>query len=184
MASPPPLPADADTSSTATMPQPDLALPPAVLVLAGGWRLAAARAVDLVLTGATAAALLFAALSAVGVRAAVQPLVDQAHADPLVMLAVMVGAPFFAVALYQAATVLLLGGTLGGRLVGLRVVRQHDGARPGALRVLVRGVATAVGVLAFGSGPLWGLLIDRRRRGLGDIVARSLMVRTGGGGAA
>lgn len=177
-------PADVDTGTTAAVPQAELALPPPVLVLGSGWPLALARTVDAVLGGALVVAALWGALVVVGVRPAVQPVVDQAHADPIPMAVVLLGAPFVAVALYQALSVLVLGGTVGCRVAGLRVVRQQDGARPGALRALVRGLASAFGTMLFGSGPLWGLLIDRRRRGLGDIVARSVMVRAPGGGVA
>lgn len=169
------------TGSPAAVPQPELAAPPAVLVLGSGWRLALARAVDGLATAALAAGLLLGALSAVGVRAAVQPVVDRSHADPVTMAGLLLAVPFCAVALYQAVTVLFLGGTLGCRLAGLRVVRQCDGARPGAMRALVRGLASALGTLLFGSGPLWGLLIDRRRRGLGDVVASSVVVRAAAG---
>ena len=177
-------PADIDTSSTAAVKMPELASPPPVLVLASGWPLALAWLVDAMLTFAAAAAVLLGALYALGVRPAVQPVVDQAHTDPIPMAVALVGAPFFAIALYQTLTVLALGGTVGGRLAGMRVVRVRDGARPGPLRALVRGVASAVGTVAFGCGPFWGLLIDRRRRGLGDIVASSVVVRAAGGGVA
>ena len=173
-----------DTGSTATVPHPTLALPSPVLVLGSGWRLALARLTDVVLIAALATATLYAVLLALGVRPAVQPVVDRAHADPITMVVAIVGAPFVTVALYQALTVVLFGATVGGRLAGLRVVRVRDGERPGVVRALVRGAAAAVGTVAFGGGPLWGVLVDRRRRGLGDLVTRCVTVRASARSAA
>lgn len=180
----PPAPAEPDTASTAAVPLPARALPPSVLVLGSGARLALARGTDALITAALAAVVLYASLLALGVRPAVQPIVDAAHGNPVALAVTLLGAPFVAVALYQALGVLLLGATVGGRLAGLRVVRMRDGAKPGALRALVRAALSALGTIAFGSGPLWGLLIDRRRRGLGDLVARCVTVRASAGGDA
>lgn len=167
------------TGATAELAVP--AAPAAVLVLGSGWRLALARLVDAALSLALAGTALFGALTALGVRFAVQPLVDYLHQSPVPAAAVLLGTPFAAFALYQALSVLVLRGTLGCRLAGLRVVALTDGSRPGLVRSVVRGVAAAAGALLFGSGPLWGIFVDRRRRGLGDIVARSVVVRVGRG---
>jgi len=167
------------TGATAELAVP--AAPAAVLVLGSGWRLALARLVDAALSLALAGAALFGALTVLGVRFAVQPLVDYLHQSPVPAAAVLLGTPFAVFALYQALSVLVLRGTLGCRLAGLRVVALADGSRPGLVRSVVRGVAAAAGALLFGSGPMWGIFVDRRRRGLGDIVARSVVVRAGRG---
>ena len=167
------------TGATAELAVP--AAPAAVLVLGSGWRLALARLVDAALSLALAGAALFGALTVLGVRFAVQPLVDYLHQSPMPAAAVLLGTPFAVFALYQALSVLVLRGTFGCRLAGLRVVALADGSRPGLVRSIVRGVAAAAGALLFGSGPLWGIFVDRRRRGLGDIVARSVVVRAGRG---
>lgn len=79
------------------------------------------------------------------------------------------------------------GWTLGRRLVGIRTVDVHSRRPIGALRVLVRGLVVAVGVLACAVGQLVVLLsplLDRtgRRRGWHDraVDAEVLVVAPAG----
>jgi len=68
------------------------------------------------------------------------------------------------------------GQTIGMRAWRLRVVSSEGGALPWP-RALLRFALALGSLLAFGLGFLW-CLIDRRRRGWHDIVARSEVVRT------
>jgi uncharacterized RDD family membrane protein YckC len=147
------------------------------LELAGTVRVALAAFIDTLLAGALAAAALVAFLQARGVRADWQPVVDMLHADPLMGALSLVGAPILVVAGYHFACVVVLSATLGQLALGLRVRARATGARPGVARSLVRALGTAAGVLLLGAGPCWGLLVDRERRGLGDLIARSFVVR-------
>jgi uncharacterized RDD family membrane protein YckC len=67
------------------------------------------------------------------------------------------------------------GQTPGGRVMRLRVVRASDGGRVGAGRALVRvgGLALAAIPFMLGFAPI---LVDDRRRGLQDILARTVVV--------
>lgn len=69
--------------------------------------------------------------------------------------------------------------TIGKRLLGI-VVTDEDGEPIGIWRASVRNVAKVLAVLPMGLG-LIGALISERRRGLHDIVAGTLVVRTHAG---
>jgi len=62
-----------------------------------------------------------------------------------------------------------VGQTLGMRIFGLRVVAA-DGAPPGVGRSVVRAVALALAIIPFFAG-LAPVLVERRRRGLHDMIA-------------
>ena len=148
-----------------------------VVQVAGGLRWLAASLFDTVAGVGFAGGAVALALRSKGVRLAVQPVVDFCHASPVIAVAVLLGAPWVGVAVYQGLSVLLLGGTLGQRLLGLRVVRLQDGAKPGFLRIVLRAVVVAGGTVALFAGPLYGVLLDKRRRGIGDVLARTVVAR-------
>jgi uncharacterized RDD family membrane protein YckC len=75
---------------------------------------------------------------------------------------------------YFAGAWWIFGRTLGEAIFGLRVVRG-DGRRVKFLRATVRFIFTTLGVGFFGLGFLW-ILVDRRRRTWGDIVARTVVI--------
>jgi uncharacterized RDD family membrane protein YckC len=109
-----------------------------------------------------------------GVRPGWQPLVDHLHGAPAAHAGTLLAAVFFVVTTYHTGLVAALSGTLGHRLLGLRV-RQNDGNKPGPFRALLRGLGCAVGVMMFAVGPAYGVLLDRRGRGVGDLLARSFV---------
>jgi uncharacterized RDD family membrane protein YckC len=169
-------------ASTTAETAPELKRPRAAtgrleIAVAPALRSWAAGLVDLALCAPLAIGAGVLLLSRAGVRAAWQPIVDHAHANLVGAIVAVVVAPLAAVALYHALTVIALGGTVGHRVLGLRVVRAKDGAKPGFVRALVRGALTAAGIGAFAAGPLWGLLVDRRRRGAGDLLTGSFVAR-------
>jgi uncharacterized RDD family membrane protein YckC len=71
----------------------------------------------------------------------------------------------------------LLGRTLGKMAVGIRVISEETGGTPGLLKALLR---TLLRIIDAFFGYLLALIIvvnnDRRRR-LGDMVAKTLVVR-------
>lgn len=143
----------------------------------GFLRWAAAASVDVVVSVAVTSGAIVAALGARGVRVAVQPIVDYLAADVVTGVATFFVPAFVALFLLQALTVLALGATVGQRVMGLRVLRVHDGTKPGVLRILLRAAGSALGVVALGVGPFWALWLDGKRRGLGDIVARTVAAK-------
>lgn len=162
--------------------------PPAVqrsIEIPGTIRWAAAALVDTTVSVGVAGGAVYAALTARGVRVAVQPVVDYVHADFVTGVATLAVPAFVALFALQLVTVVALGANVGQRIVGLRVLRLHDGKKPGIIRIVLRAIASAAGVVALGVGPFWALWLDGRRRGLGDIVARTVVARppTAGGAA-
>lgn len=136
-----------------------------------------AALVDGVVASAAAEVAIVGALAARAVPAAWQPIVDSVHADVVLGLATLLVPPLLAIVLVQLASVSALGATIGQRLAGLVVVRARDGEAPGFGRAGVRALFGALGVSALLAGPLWGLCVDRRYRGLGDLVAGTVVVR-------
>lgn len=153
------------------------AAPAAVLVMPGFGRWLGAAFVDVVLGLAVVTGALVGALAVRGVRVAWQPVVDFVHLDVVTGVTTLLVPPLLALVALQLASVLALGASIGQRLAGLRVARVFDGATPGPARLFARALAGSLGVLALGVGPLWGFWVDRRRRGLGDLVARTIVVR-------
>lgn len=86
---------------------------------------------------------------------------------------------FVLVFLYYFALEAALGQTLGKLVLGLRVVRT-DGSRPSILAIAVRTLLRAVDFLPFMYvvGLIILLATAPRRRRLGDIAARTRVVRT------
>lgn len=78
------------------------------------------------------------------------------------------------VAAYVIATTIVSGRTLGKAVVGLRVV-QRDGTPVTPLSAVVRVLATALCVAVLGLGLVW-LVVDRKRRGLHDLIAHTAVV--------
>jgi uncharacterized RDD family membrane protein YckC len=75
---------------------------------------------------------------------------------------------------YQTLAHLLIGATLGKRLLGLRVVGP-DGRRPGPGRSALRAAAAVAGVAALGVGPLLALF-TLSGRALHDLLAGTTVV--------
>lgn len=77
------------------------------------------------------------------------------------------------------STLAATGRTPGGAVLGLRVVRR-DGSPLSPARAAVRVVALPLSALVFGLGYL-GIVLDRERRALHDLVAGSTVVYDWGG---
>ncbi|PSM40919.1 RDD family protein [Streptomyces dioscori] len=67
--------------------------------------------------------------------------------------------------LYLTGSWVLTGSTVGGRLLGLRVVTGRSGGLPGVLRALARAALC----LVFPLGLLW-IPVSRRRASVQDLV--------------
>jgi uncharacterized RDD family membrane protein YckC len=78
--------------------------------------------------------------------------------------------------LYFAGSWAVTGRTLGMALFGLRVVRR-DGTRASALAALIRAVTFPLSLALFGLGFV-GILVDRQRRALHDLLAGTTVVYT------
>jgi len=87
---------------------------------------------------------------------------------------------FVAISLaYYGVSELLTGQTLGKRIAGVRVVRT-DGGRPGAGAIAARTLLRIVdGQLVYLVGLGVAFLTGERRQRLGDLAARTMVVRTG-----
>lgn len=77
---------------------------------------------------------------------------------------------------YFMATELLLGASLGKLATGLRVV-MADGSRAGAGAILVRTLLRVVDGLAGYLVAVVAVLVTGRNQRLGDLAARTLVVR-------
>lgn len=81
------------------------------------------------------------------------------------------------VVLYYVLLEGLLGRTLGKLVTGIRVVDAESGARPGVVAALVRTVLRLIdGLGAYLVGFVVVVNSERRRR-LGDMAAKTLVVR-------
>jgi uncharacterized RDD family membrane protein YckC len=109
-----------------------------------------------------------------GTRPTLQGVVDALHVDVMTGLPLVLMVPVAAVLWHLLAVPLV--GTPGQRALGLALTTM-TGARPGAGRLAVRAAVQGVAVGAFLAGPAFALFIDGRRRGPGDIVARTVAVR-------
>jgi uncharacterized RDD family membrane protein YckC len=78
-------------------------------------------------------------------------------------------------ALYQIYLGGIVGQTLGKRWMGLRVITMR-GARPGAIRGILRYLALLLSVLPAGLGWVW-CLFDRERRAAHDHLAGTYVIR-------
>lgn len=90
----------------------------------------------------------------------------------------LLGATLLVGLVYETTFIALRGQTLGKMAVGIRVVRQHDGAIPGWGPSFVRWfVPVLASIVPFGAMVvyLW-MLWDPRRQGLHDRAARTLVV--------
>ena len=145
------------------------------LTIAPGLRAALGDVIDTILCGATALLVARGILGMLSIKTSVQGLVDQAHAD-LGTFAGPIAAVLCVVALYHAALPQLLRATPGQRAVGLELVDLRGG-RPSTLRLIARGIFVSLTSVLFLIGPSWGFFVDRWRRGLGDLLARTVAVR-------
>lgn len=144
------------------------------LQVAGLGRQWLATVIDGVVGGAVVAGALRGGLSLADIKATPQGVVDTIHATPLALLPVL-GGVVVALFLWQLVPV-LLKASLGQKLVGLRLV-SADGEKPGVARLLLRAVASTLTTLVCFAGPAWGLLVDGKRRSLGDVIAGTVAVR-------
>jgi uncharacterized RDD family membrane protein YckC len=78
--------------------------------------------------------------------------------------------------LYFAGSWAVTGRTLGMALFGLRVVRP-DGTRASTLAALIRAVTFPLSLALFGLGFV-GILVDRQRRALHDLLAGTTVIYT------
>ncbi|HTP25732.1 MAG TPA: RDD family protein [Anaeromyxobacteraceae bacterium] len=76
---------------------------------------------------------------------------------------------------YGALSHGIMGATFGERFLGLQVT-DPSGGPPGLSRSAARAAMAVLGTAAFGLGPL-AALFTRSRRGLHDLVARTIVVR-------
>ncbi len=76
--------------------------------------------------------------------------------------------------LYYVLFWMLVGQTIGQRIMGVKVVRL-DGHNLGLKRSLVRWIGAQICILTFGIGFLW-VLVDDRRMGWHDMMARTCVV--------
>ena len=148
--------------------------------VAAATRRLAASSVDAAILLLTAGALNWALLGMLGVSSL---LGSASGLDALLRLlelepgAVLLRAlPFFAMSgFYLGLFWALTGRTPGQRLLGLRVV-DPGGATPRPLRVLVRLLGVALGLLPAGLGWLWAAF-DLERRAWHDHLAQTYVVR-------
>ena len=77
-------------------------------------------------------------------------------------------------AIYGIMSRALFAGTLGERLVGLRLVGP-DGTGAGPIRALLHAVGTLAGLALLSLGYVWAA-VDPRRQGLAEYVSGTLLV--------
>lgn len=77
-------------------------------------------------------------------------------------------------AIYAVVTRHLLAGTLGERLLGLRLI-DRDGEGAGPLRALAHAAGTLLGIATLLLGYAWAA-VDPRRQGLAEYVSGTLLV--------
>jgi uncharacterized RDD family membrane protein YckC len=143
------------------------------LAVPGALRQWGAAMVDGVGIAAAVFVALRALLAASGVRPSVQAVVDALHQDPVAVAPLLLAIPSGVFAWHALAA--RLQGTPGQRLMGLRLV-DRMGRKPTLPRLVVRAGVQALAALLCLAGPAWALLVDGRRRGLGDIVAGTVAV--------
>lgn len=69
----------------------------------------------------------------------------------------------------------LIEGTLGERLLGLRLV-ANDGDLAGPIRALLHGLGTTLGLSLLTIGYVWAA-VSRRRQGLAEAVSGTVLIR-------
>jgi uncharacterized RDD family membrane protein YckC len=133
-----------------------------------------ALVVDSVGAGAVVVAFGWLSLQALGVKATLQGVIDATHADLAGVLPALLCLPAGVMVWHLLAVV--LGATVGQRLVGLRLV-GGQGAPAGAPRLVLRAVVAGLGAFMLFAGPAFALFLDAKRRGPGDIVAGTVAVK-------
>ena len=113
-------------------------------------------------------------LSAAGIKASPQSIVDVVHLEPMRLLPLVVVIPV-ALLLWHLLPVWLQGSP-GQRLLGLKLV-ETGGRKPTQLRLVLRAGISCLTTLFFFAGPSWALFVDPLRRGPGDVVAGTVAVR-------
>lgn len=78
--------------------------------------------------------------------------------------------------LYWVLTWAFLGGSLGQRALGLRVVRAADGGRLGAGRAALRYAGFLVAIIPLALGLVWAGF-DAQKQGWHDAIASTFVVR-------
>ena len=94
--------------------------------------------------------------------------------DRVLLLPAAVAVLFIGLA-YGALTRAAFGGTLGERVLGLRLL-DPAGAPAGPIRAGLHGVATLLALLPVGLGYMWAVL-DRDRRTFADHLTGTRLVR-------
>jgi uncharacterized RDD family membrane protein YckC len=149
------------------------------VTLSSWWRALGAGLVELVLVVVPAAGVGFLAAENRSIASA--PSVVEGVALTLATetraLVAFAIAAFVLHVLHNAVTVPELGGTLGCRMFGIRVASRTTGRRLGLARAALRGALSAGGALLCFAGPLFGVFVDPLRRGLGDLVAGTVLIR-------
>jgi hypothetical protein len=148
------------------------------LQAAGAMRAIFAGLVDGLLAwvpGLAAGAIVFVAANADLFELHPEVAVDRLARDPTpvgvaIAVAIVLGAA------HTVIGVRLLGGTIGARLAGADLVRLKTGARPSALRAAMCGALSVVGT-ALAIGPLYAFWVDALYRGVGGLLARTVLVR-------
>jgi uncharacterized RDD family membrane protein YckC len=117
-------------------------------------------------------------LASASLLAVVTTLFGDIGPDWLVALLLASGTTVVAVT-YFVAFWSLAGQTPGMRLLGIRVAREADRRPPGPARAVVRlaGLVLSIAVLFLGFLPA---VFDRKRRGVHDMLAGTVVVRTAG----
>ena len=172
------------TAARAPAPAPSWAAPaktsvpdavkPTRLEYASWWRQWGAVIVDGVGAAAAAFGVVRLTVAVFGIKPSVQGLIDVLH-DNVFSLIPLVVAVAVGIAVWHLVAV-VVGATIGQRLFGLRLVNSR-GRRPAAPRLVVRALVAGLGGALFLASPLYALLLDGRRRGFGDIVARTVAIR-------
>jgi uncharacterized RDD family membrane protein YckC len=148
------------------------AVKPRRLEYASWWRQWCAAIVDGVGSAAVVLGLVRLVMLALSIKPSTQGLIDALHSNVLQLVPVAAAWPIGVFVWHLLA--LAFGSTVGQRLLGLRLVDSH-GHRAGPIRLVIRAlVAGATSVFLI--GPAWALLLDGRRRGFGDIVARTAAI--------
>ncbi len=174
MAMQPPLPPPSPGYAPPYMP-PSMAAP-AASAYAGFWIRFVAYIIDWIIVGAVTFGLIkgtgvITVLCPAGVTNASDPSCGSAQIAPL----------FYVILLVPILYYLLLwayGGTLGQRLLGMRVVSAATGGNLGIARSLLRYVGLIIATIPIYLGLIW-VGFDPRKQGWHDKIAGSFVVRGG-----
>jgi uncharacterized RDD family membrane protein YckC len=135
----------------------------------------AAAAIDAAIGGGALLAMWRGVVGGVAKRPTVQGFIDAVH-DQGVVLAL----PFVVVGVlwltFFYAIPAVLGSSIGQRVCGAEL-SLSSGKAPSLARRLARAPIAAVTALPFAAGPLFGLLVQRDRRSLADLLTGVVVAR-------